>query len=103
MLFLADIKTVFINSSCSSAPPHSPPYIKHTEQASGVVQLMPEGPLRHFQLCLFNNAKKNFVPPKAPSPTSDRLGRRSPVTVTAPITAAAEDGGDDAGRSTSAS
>lgn len=55
MLFLADIKTVFINSSCSSVFPHY--YIKHTEQASGVVQLMPEGPLRHFQLCLFNNAK----------------------------------------------
>lgn len=58
MLFLADIKTAFINSSSSSVI--SQCFIKRTEQASGVVQLMPEGPLRHLKLSLFNNAK--FVP-----------------------------------------
>lgn len=85
MLFLADIKAAFINSSCSSVFSHC--YIKHTEQASGVVQLMPEGPLRHLQLCLFNNAK---IFPKVPSLTTDRMDRRSPVTPRTPNMTAVE-------------
>lgn len=97
MLFLADIKAVFINSSCSSVFPHS--YIKRIEQAPGVVQLMPEGPLRHLQVCLFNNAKTS---PKVLSPTSDNMDGRSPTTATTPVMAAAEDE-DHAGRSKCAS
>lgn len=48
---------------------------------------MPEGPLRHLQLCLFNNAK---IFPKVPSLTSDRTDRRSAVTPRTPNMTAVE-------------
>ncbi|KAM7394183.1 hypothetical protein PAMP_020997 [Pampus punctatissimus] len=70
---------------------------------NSVVFLVQSGQHRPQSPMLTNHERQTPTPQsnsyssKAPSPTFDRTDRRSPITVTTPITAAAEDG-EDTGR-----
>lgn len=86
-------KLLFINSFCSSVFSFASSSTQNTPQGSSNSCLKDSWGISNSAFSIMQK-----LLPKAPSSTSDRMDRRSPVNVTAPVAAMAENG-DDTSRS----